>query len=556
MIRRIYRSTFIVVLTTLFLCVVLFAGTLYGYFESRMFGMLEQSASYIESALENQGLSYLESLPPGGDRVTLIDSAGIVLYDNYADPASMEDHSDREEIILARAQGQGRSARESATLGQKTLYYAKLLSDGSVLRLSAAQQSVSALVKGMIRPMILIAAIALGLSAVLALKLSERIVEPINSIDPEHPEQGEIYPELTPLLKKLRDQNKTIGTQMDQLKKKQREFELITRHMSEGFLVADANRKILSYNQSILELLDVDHLTQDRSLLALNRCESFRKAVDLAIGGTRSTEVISAGGRNIRIVADPVMEGDVLHGLVILAMDVTSQMEWEQLRREFAANVSHELKTPLTSISGIAEIMKDGMIKGDDVVHFAGHIHREAERMISLIRDTIRLSQLDEGAVDRERQELDLYQIALETARQLEDAAQRSGVTFEIDGGPSPILGVGPIVEEVIYNLMDNAVKYNVPGGKVSVTLSDKEEAIELAVSDTGIGIPKEDIDRVLERFYRVDKSHSGTVSGTGLGLSIAKHGAALHGADLQIDSKLGRGTRVTVSWPKRGQVS
>ncbi|MDD2294896.1 MAG: ATP-binding protein [Eubacteriales bacterium] len=551
MIRRIYRSTFIVVLTTLFLCVVLFAGTLYGYFENRMFGMLEQSASYIESALENQGLSYLESLPQGGDRVTLISSAGIVLYDNYADPASMEDHSDREEIILAREQGQGRSARESATLGQKTLYYAKLLSDGSVLRLSAAQQSVSALVKGMIRPMILIAAIALGLSAVLALKLSERIVEPINSIDPEHPEKGEIYPELTPLLKKLRDQNKTIGTQMDQLKQKQREFEMITRHMSEGFLVADANRKILSYNQSILELLGVEHLTQDRSLLTLNRCESFRKSVDLAIGGTRSTEVINAGGRNIRIVVDPVLEGDVLHGLVILAMDVTSQMEWEQLRREFAANVSHELKTPLTSISGIAEIMKDGMIKGDDVVHFAGHIHREAERMISLIRDTIRLSQLDEGAVDRERQEVDLYQITLEAARQLEEAAQRSGVTFEIDGGPSPILGVGPIVEEVVYNLMDNAVKYNVPDGKVSVTLSEKEKVIEMCVSDTGIGIPKEDIDRVFERFYRVDKSHSGTVAGTGLGLSIVKHGAALHGAEVRIDSKPGQGTRVTVLWPR-----
>lgn len=551
MIRRIYRSTFIVVLTTLFLCVVLFAGTLYGYFENRMFGMLEQSASYIESALENQGLSYLESLPPGGDRVTLISSAGIVLYDNYADPASMEDHSDREEIILAREQGQGRSARESATLGQKTLYYAKLLSDGSVLRLSAAQQSVSALVKGMIRPMILIAAIALGLSAVLALKLSERIVEPINSIDPEHPEKGEIYPELTPLLKKLRDQNKTIGTQMDQLKQKQREFEMITRHMSEGFLVADANRKILSYNQSILELLGVEHLTQDRSLLTLNRCESFRKSVDLAIGGTRSTEVINAGGRNIRIVVDPVLEGGVLHGLVILAMDVTSQMEWEQLRREFAANVSHELKTPLTSISGIAEIMKDGMIKGDDVVHFAGHIHREAERMIFLIRDTIRLSQLDEGAVDRERQEVDLYQITLEAARQLEEAAQRSGVTFEIDGGPSPILGVGPIVEEVVYNLMDNAVKYNVPDGKVSVTLSEKEKVIEMCVSDTGIGIPKEDIDRVFERFYRVDKSHSGTVAGTGLGLSIVKHGAALHGAEVRIDSKPGQGTRVTVLWPR-----
>ena len=553
MIRRIYRSTFTVVLTTLFLCVVLFTGTLYGYFENRMFGMLEQSATYIQSALENQGLSYLDSLPPGGDRVTLIGPDGTVLYDNYADPTAMEDHSDREEIIAARAQGQGQSTRESATLGQKTLYYATLLNDGSVLRVSAAQQSVSALVKGMIRPMILIAAMALGLGAVLALKLSERIVEPINSIDPEHPEKGEIYPELTPLLKKLRDQNKTIGEQMDQLRQKQREFETITRHMSEGFLVADANRKILSYNQSILDLMGVEHLTQDRSLLALNRSEHFRKAVDTAIGGSRSTEVVCAEGRHIRIVADPVMEDDVLHGLVILAMDVTGQMEWERLRREFAANVSHELKTPLTSISGIAEIMKNGMIQGDDVIHFAGHIHREAERMISLIRDTIRLSQLDEGAVDRERQEVDLYQIALDAARQLDEAARRSGVTFEITGAPSPILGVAPIVEEVVYNLMDNALKYNVPGGKVSVTLSGKEDGFEMAVIDTGIGIPKEDIDRVFERFYRVDKSHSSTVTGTGLGLSIVKHGAALHGADVRIDSKPGQGTRVTVLWPKRG---
>ena len=554
MIRRIFRSTFTVVLATLFLSVILFAGTLYGYFENRMYGMLEQSAVYIESALDAQGLSYLSSLPAGGERVTLIDAGGKVLFDNYADPAAMEDHSGREEVVQALDQGSGRSARESATLRQKTLYYARLLDDGTVLRVSAAQQSVSALVLGMIRPLLLIAAMALGLGAVLAMKLSERIVEPINAIDPEHPEKGDIYPELTPLLKKLRDQNKTIGMQMDELRQKQREFEAITRHMGEGFLIADPGRKILSYNQSALDLLGVDHLTQDRSLLALNRCENFRKAIDLAIAGERSSEVICAGGRHIRIIADPVLEGDALHGLVILAMDVSGQVEWERLRREFAANVSHELKTPLTSISGIAEIMKNGMVQNEDVIHFAGHIHREAERMISLIRDTIRLSQLDEGAVERERQEVDLYQVVDSAVRQLTETARKNGVTFEITGGPAPVMGVPPIVEEVVYNLMENAVKYNVPDGKVEVAISDKGHAFELAVSDTGIGIPKEDIDRVFERFYRVDKSHSSTVTGTGLGLSIVKHGAALHGAEVRMDSKPGQGTRVTVLWPKCGQ--
>lgn len=553
MVHRLFRSTLAAVLSTLFLCIILFTGTLYGYFENRMYGMLEQSASYIESALELQGIAYLESLPAGGERITLVGADGTVLYDSFADSAVMDNHSDREEIQAARSLGEGKSARESTTLGEKTLYYARLMGDGSVLRVAATQQSVSALVKGMIRPLLLVAALALGLGAVLALKLSERIVDPINAIDPEHPENGDAYPELTPLVRKLRDQNRTIAEQMDQLRRKQRELEAITRHMSEGFLIADNNRKVLSYNQSALDLLGAGHLTPDRSLLALNRSEGFRRAVDLAMEGNRSLEVLSSGGRHIRVVADPVLESGVLHGLVILAMDVTEQTEWERLRREFAANVSHELKTPLTAISGIAEIMKNGMVQGNDVIHFAGHIHREAERMITLIRDTIRLSQLDEGAVDRERQEVDLHEVILDAARLLEEAARKAGVSLDVTGEASPILGVRPIVEEVVYNLMDNAIKYNVPEGRVSVVLAAKPEGFEMVVEDTGIGIPEEDIDRVFERFYRVDKSHSGIVTGTGLGLSIVKHGVGFHGGDVRIHSSPGRGTRVTVRWPRGG---
>ena len=388
------------------------------------------------------------------------------------------------------------------------------------------------------------------LAAVLANRLSKGIIRPILDLDLEHPEDCETYDELTPLLSRLKRQNDTIQQQMNLLKQRQTEFAALTDNMSEGFLLLDRQGHVLSHNSGALRLLGVEEPEGEVNVLVLNREEPFRQAVDEALSGKRSQQMLHLNGRYCKLLANPVLADGKPAGAVLVLLDVTEQEQRDELRREFTANVSHELKTPLTSISGIAEIIKGGLVKPQDIPGFADDIYGEAQRMIRLVEDILRLSQLDEGGSSLQTEEVDLYHLAQEVAGRLTPAAVKGQVTLEVTGGPVRISGVRQLLDEMISNLCDNAIKYNRPGGRVTISVSRSDRGAELSVSDTGIGIPPEDQSRVFERFYRVDKSHSQAIGGTGLGLSIVKHGAAFHGADLSLESQPDRGTTIRLTFP------
>lgn len=550
MTRRIFRTSFLVALTTLLLSVLMLMGVLHRHFESQIFGELAQSARLAARGLAVGGIPYLEGL--GGDRhrITLVGPDGGVLFDNQADPQTMENHAGREEIHEALTGGTGESVRVSQTLADRTIYYAVLTSEGSVLRLSITQDTELRLLSRLLFPIAGICALALLLSAFLASRLAGRIIKPINGIDPEHPELFEAYEELTPLLAKIHDQNKMIQKQMSALKQTKQEFDAITGHMNEGLIVLDAAGRILSINESARRILGAPEEPSGQSVLTLNRSEAFVGAVEAAGAGRGSSAVLQLSGRSFQLLANPVAENGAVGGAILLLLDVTEKREWEKIRSEFTANVSHELKTPLTSISGIAEIMKNGLVKPSDMPHFAENIYKETRRLIALVSDIIKLSQLDERAIPIEMAPADLYELAQTVIERLEGPAREKGLTVTLEGEHAFVTGVSQILEEMIYNLADNAIKYNKPGGSVALSVWETGEGIRLRVADTGIGIPPEDVNRVFERFYRVDKSHSKAVGGTGLGLSIVKHGAAFHAAQVELESRLGEGTTVTIKWP------
>ena len=475
---------------------------------------------------------------------------GTVLYDNTADPASMENHADRVEIQEAMRGSRGTSVRESATLSEKTIYAARRLSDGSVIRLAGAQRTVAVLLLSMIQPLLIILALSLLLAAVLASRLSKGMIQPILNLDLEHPEQCETYDELSPLLTRIRRQNDTIQRQMETLRQRQQEFTALTENMSEGFLLLDQRGHVLSYNSGALRLLGAAPPREEANVLTLDRGENFRQTVETALAGTRCQEHLERSGRQVQLLADPVFRGEQVAGAVLVLVDVTEREQGEQMRREFTANVSHELKTPLTAISGMAEIIKNGMVKPEDVAGFAADIYKECQRLITLVEDVIHLSRLDEGGAGLEKEPVELLGLCRKAVQRLEPLAQSGQVTIKTEGTPCTLPGIPGILEEIVYNLCDNAIKYNRPGGSVTVTVTPTKAGTELAVSDTGIGIPPEDQQRVFERFYRVDKSHSKEIGGTGLGLSIVKHGAMLHDARVELESTLGQGTTVRVIFP------
>ena len=483
--------------------------------------------------------------------MTWVAADGTVLYDNEADASTMENHADREEIREALTSETGTAQRFSSTLSEQTLYVTQRLSDGTVIRLASAQKTVGLLLISMIQPILIILVLSLLLSAVLASRLSKGLIKPILSLDLEHPEDCETYDELTPLLSRLKRQNDTIQQQMNLLKQRQTEFAALTDNMSEGFLLLDRQGHVLSHNSGALRLLGVEEPEGEVNVLVLNREEPFRQAVDEALSGKRSQQMLHLNGRYCKLLANPVLADGKPAGAVLVLLDVTEQEQRDELRREFTANVSHELKTPLTSISGIAEIMQSGMVKPEDIQSFAGDIYQEAQRLIALVEDIIRLSRLDEGAESLERESVNLLSVAQDVARRLDSAAQKAGVTLKVMGLSVEVRGIPSVLDEMVYNLCDNAIKYNHPGGTVNVTVAPADDgSAEVTVEDTGIGIPLEDQSRVFERFYRVDKSHSKEIGGTGLGLSIVKHGASLHGAQIHMDSQVGRGTSVQLLFP------
>ena len=550
MTAKLFRTSMAVAVSVMALSIALFMGMLYQYFSDQMMAELESETWLVSRGVELEGMDYLNGLHTTS-RVTWVAADGTVLYDNEADASTMENHADREEIREALTSETGTAQRFSSTLSEQTLYVTQRLSDGTVIRLASAQKTVGLLLISMIQPILIILVLSLLLSAVLASRLSKGLIKPILSLDLEHPEDCETYDELTPLLSRLKRQNDTIQQQMNLLKQRQTEFATLTDNMSEGFLLLDRQGHVLSHNSGALRLLGVEEPEGEVNVLVLNREEPFRQAVDEALSGKRSQQMLHLNGRYCKLLANPVLADGKPAGAVLVLLDVTEQEQRDELRREFTANVSHELKTPLTSISGIAEIMQSGMVKPEDIQSFAGDIYQEAQRLIALVEDIIRLSRLDEGAESLEREPVNLLSIAQDVARRLDSAAQKAGVTLKVMGLSVEVRGIPSVLDEMVYNLCDNAIKYNHPGGTVNVTVAPADDgSAEVTVEDTGIGIPVEDQSRVFERFYRVDKSHSKEIGGTGLGLSIVKHGASLHGAQIHMDSQVGRGTSVQLLFP------
>ena len=553
MTRKIFQSIIAVVISVLLLSLALITGVLYNHFETTMLDQLRTMAQFAEQGVEQEGMAYFDSLHAQNCRVTWIAADGTVKYDNRSNPKTMENHADRQEVREAMENDSGTSVRRSSTLSEHTMYYAKRLSDGTVLRLSMSQRSVLFLMGGMLSPLVFIFLAACLLAGVLSYRVSKKIVKPLSEIDLKHPEQVETYDELSPFLQRIAAQNREIDARMAEIRKQQQEFSMITENMSEGLFVVDRTYQILSYNKSAMQIFGMDPRQEHENLLAVNRSEGFRNAVDSALKGRHTQENLELNGRVYQIIANAVCQPDFVEdmvGAVILVLDVTEKEAQEQYRREFTANVSHELKTPLTSISGIAEIIRNGIVKPEDIPHFAGKIYDESQRLITLIGDIIKLSRLDENQVPMERETVDMLEMARDVVQQLSSVARKSGVTLVANGSHGQVQGVRQVLGEMVYNLCENAVKYNRAGGRVWVDVQQVADHVVLRVKDTGIGIPAAEQGRIFERFYRVDKSHSKAVGGTGLGLSIVKHGAALHHATISVSSEPEQGTEITLTFP------
>ena len=526
-------------------------GILYHYFQGQLMDELKKEAVYISRGVESAGVDYLQQLNDEDSRITYVDESGKVIYDNEANVESMDNHGHRKEIREAEINGEGADERMSSTLSEKTMYYAVRLENGNVLRVSSNQASVWMLLLQLLPPFVAVLILMLLLSGVFASRLSGKVVEPLNGLDLEHPDENDVYDEVQPLLSKIGRQSRQIRLQLEAARRQQKEFSIITENMQEGLLVIDRYTMVLSVNSSVGRLLKVKEVKTGESVYLLNRSEEFRDVVCQVLDGKHEDKVLRLDGSEIQVIANPVTRENKTEGAVILLVDVTEKVEREQLRREFSANVSHELKTPLTSISGFAEIMQDGFVKDEDVKVFAGRIYKEAQRLIRLVGDVIRISRLDEGGLPYQWEKLDLYSLTHDIFSTLHEAAEKQEVHMYMEGGSTVLDTVPMIMEEVLYNVCDNAVKYNRRGGEVFVRLKDGEDAVRVNVRDTGIGIPKEDQERIFERFYRVDKSHSREIGGTGLGLSIVKHGVKTLNGRLWLNSEPGQGTEIIMEFPK-----
>lgn len=549
MTKKIFRSSLLTALLVLAVSLFFVFGILYRYFEEQLKSELKSKADYIEYAIEQGGADGLEKIANENDRITIISSDGTVIADTEANAGEMENHLEREEVKQALENGSGTSVRYSGTLTEKTIYYAVKLSNGNVLRVSIKHYTVITILMGLVQPILITLVIAAALCFVLSARVSKSIVKPINSLDLDDPENNDAYEELSPLLKKIAEQKKVISEQLHTARQKQEEFRLITENMSEGFLVIDAQRNVLTYNSSAIKLLGITEIPTG-DVLAINRQAPFRNSVEKALSGERSENEMTFGESTYSIIANPVFEGDKVIGAVIVIPDVTERARREQLRREFTANVSHELKIPLTSVSGFAELMMNG-VSSDDAKDFSKSIYDETQRLITLVGDIIKLSELDENSDKFEREPVDLRELAESVVKRLKLTAESKKVSVTIDGD-AQITGVRNVLDEMIYNLCDNAIKYNKNGGCAEVMISSDKQNAVLTVRDTGIGIPTYAQSRVFERFYRVDKGRSKSAGGTGLGLAIVKHGAACHNAGIRLKSEENKGTEITIIFPNK----
>lgn len=544
MTSKIFRSTVLVAVIVLFCSLGIVMGVLYSHFTDVQIQQLKAELSLAVTGTEQYGNAFLENVESDRFRITWIDTDGTVLFDTQADQSTMENHANREEIREAFLIGTGSAVRISSTLTAQTFYEAQKLRDGTVLRISTKQESAWALMIGMLWPVILIAAMATVISALLAKRMAKKIVEPLNQLDLEQPLKNDVYEEISPLLHRIHRQRRQIRQQLEQLQRKADEFRQITSHMQEGLVLLDGTGNVLSINPSAERLFETGEESIGKNFLSIDRTSAMRNAVNDALDKGSGYARLSKNGRDFQVDINRILSDGAVIGAVILAFDITERLQAEQMRKEFSANVSHELKTPLQGIIGSAELLESGLAKPEDAPRFIGHIRKEASRLVNLIDDIIRLSQLDEGA-PLPMEEVDLLALATDVAGILEASAANKQVSLSVSGQGFSVLGVRRMLHEVIYNLCDNAIKYNVPGGTVNIHVADKK----LTVRDTGIGIPKEHQARVFERFYRVDKSHSKASGGTGLGLSIVKHAVQQHNATLHLKSEPGKGTAITIQF-------
>lgn len=551
MTKRIFRSIFLVALAVLLSCLVLILGVLYGYFTNLHQAQLRDQTTLAAQGVGGLGTDYFSSLPNGDFRITWIASDGSVLYDTDAKAATMENHLNRTEVQEALQNGHGESTRYSHTLMEKMLYSTQLLPDGTVVRVSMSQDTALSFLLRMLQPIIAVLLLALVLSGLLAARVSKQIVRPLNALNLDDPLSNDTYEELSPLLTRIEHQHRQIDEQLAELHRRQEEFSVITDSMSEGLTLLNAGGTILSMNKSAARLFGADETAVGKDILTVNRSLPLQELLQQALRGARAETALDLPGGKYQMTASPVMNSGSADGIVLLIFEITERSRAEQMRREFTANVSHELKTPLHSISGCAEIMKNGLVKPADMPQFIDQIYNEAQRLIVLVDDIIRLSRLDEGTEENlPKESVHLLASAQEVAARLTSYAASRRITLSVSGDDAVISGIPQLVGEILYNLADNAIKYNREGGKVEITVTGRPHDVLLSVSDTGIGIPKEHQNRIFERFYRVDKSHSKEIGGTGLGLSIVKHAAMLHGASIEVKSAPGKGTCVTVRFP------
>ncbi len=550
MTSRIFKAICTVTLAVLLASLVLVMGVLYDYFSNSQLGQLRSLTSVVSRGVADEGAAFLSELESDRYRVTWIAADGSVLYDSQSDPAQMGNHLDREEVREALETGFGESARYSTTLTEKLLYFAERLPDGTVLRLSGAQYTTLTLTLAIVQPVLVIIAVAVVIALLLASRLSKKIVEPLNSIDLDEPLSSRAYPELSPLLERLDSQQRQLRQHAAELRRRKEELETITDNMSEGFVLLNEKGKILSINRRAAQTLGVSGDSAE-TIYTCAVGAGVRELADSARGGLATERTLDIANRRYRFNTSPIMTDAAPSGIAMLIFDVTESEQAEQMRREFTANVSHELKTPLHSISGCAELLKDGLVRSEDIRRFSEQIYSEAQRMIRLVDDIIRLSCLDEGGKGMTREQTDLHALAEAVVESLRPTAEAAEVSLSLEGGSACLDGIPQLLSGIIYNLCDNAIKYNRMGGSVSVRVDGRAEEIVLSVSDTGIGIAPEHRQRIFERFYRVDKSHSKEVGGTGLGLSIVKHAALLHGAEIELESAVGAGTVVRVRFPK-----
>ena len=548
MTNKIFRSTILVAAVVLLCSLSIIMGVLYGYFDDVQIDQLKDELRLAAIGTEGSGISYLEKVDSRRFRITWVDETGYVIFDTHADTNSMESHIDREEIREAMENGFGSAVRKSDTLLERRVYEAVRLNNGTVLRISIDQQTMTILMLGMLQPVCLVILVAIILCAVLSNRMSKKVMEPLNGLDLEHPLENDTYEELSPLLNRINQQHEEIRRQVRKLQQKTDEFNQIIENMREGLVLLDKNSVILSTNPAAMELFGSDGDCVGKKFYELDRHSDMAAAIDKAFGQGQYKCNAVRNGRKYKFLFSRIESGEKTVGLVVLAIDVTDAENAERNRREFTANVSHELKTPLQGIIGSAELLEHGIVKPEDQPRFIGHIRKEASRLVNLIEDVIRISHMDEG-VEITREDIDLMAVVKEVIETLQTAAQKRGISIRISGDHCHIQGVRSMIYEIVQNLCDNAVKYNVENGSVDVAVKRSGKRTVLTVKDTGIGIPAEHQPRIFERFYRVDKSHSKETGGTGLGMAIVKHAAQYHNARINLKSAPGIGTTITVTF-------